>query len=92
MYLVIEVHSDIQITVFNWVFEYEVLFDVRDIDMWHLILYVNDEEWRDIETLYENQSVDIPGFLVEEEDKETSRLCKTFSTKEVKNSFLVIYL
>ena len=30
-------------------FEYEVLFDVRDIDMWHLILNVNDEEWRDVE-------------------------------------------
>ena len=42
MYLVIEVDSDIQVIVFNWVFEYEVMFDVRDIDMWHLILYVND--------------------------------------------------
>ena len=25
------------------------MFDVRDIDMWHLILYVNDKEWRDID-------------------------------------------
>ena len=49
MYLVIEVDSDIEVIVFNWVFEYEVLFDVRDLDMWHLILYVNDEEWSDIE-------------------------------------------
>ena len=48
MYLVIEVDSDIHVIIFNWVFEYEVLFDVRDIDMWHLILYVNDEEWRDV--------------------------------------------
>ena len=47
MYLVIEVDSDIQVIVFNWVFEYEVLFDVIVRDMWHLILYVNDEEWRD---------------------------------------------
>ena len=49
MYLMIEVDSDIQVIVFNWVFEYEVMFDVRHIDMWHLILYVNDEEWRDLE-------------------------------------------
>ena len=45
MYLVIEVDSDIEVLVFNWVFEYEVLFDIRDLDMWHLILYVSDEEW-----------------------------------------------
>ena len=49
MYLVIEADSDIEVIVFNWVFEHEVLFDVRDLDMWHLILYVNDEEWSDIE-------------------------------------------
>ena len=49
MYLVIDVDSDIQVIVFNWVFEYEVIFYVRDIDMWHLILYVNDDEWRDVE-------------------------------------------
>ena len=49
MYLVIKVDSDIQVTVLNWVLEYEVMFDVRDRDMWHLILYVNDDEWRDVE-------------------------------------------
>ena len=51
MYLVIEVDSDIHVIIFNWVFEYKVLFDVRDIDMWHLILYVNYKEWRDIDML-----------------------------------------
>ena len=35
--------------VFDWVFEYEVIYDVRDGNMWHLILYVNDDEWSDIE-------------------------------------------
>ena len=49
MYLVIEVDCEIEAIVFDWVFEYEVAFDVRDLDMWHLILYVNEEEWRDIE-------------------------------------------
>ena len=33
MYLVIEVDSDIEVIVFNWVFENEVLFDVRDLDV-----------------------------------------------------------
>ena len=30
-------------------FEYEVVFNVKDLDMQHLIMYVNEEEWRDIE-------------------------------------------
>ena len=49
MNLVIEVDSEIEVIVFNWVFEYEVLFEVRDLDMWHLIFYVKDEDWCDIE-------------------------------------------
>ena len=49
MYLVIEVDIEIEVKVFDWVFEYEVVFDVRDLDMWHLILHINEEEWRDIE-------------------------------------------
>ena len=51
MYLVIEVECEIEIIEFDWVFEYEVVFNVMDLDMWHLILYVNEEEWRDIEML-----------------------------------------
>ena len=47
MYLVIEIDSDIEVIVFSSVFEY--VFNVRELDMWHLILYVNDEEWSDIE-------------------------------------------
>ena len=49
MYLVIDLDSIIQVIVFDWVFEYEVIFDVKDEEMWHLILYVNDAEWSDIE-------------------------------------------
>ena len=49
MYLVIEVDSEIEIIEFNWVFQYEIVFDIRDFDTWHVILYVNDEVWRDIE-------------------------------------------
>ena len=33
MYLVIEVDSKVEVIVFDWVFEYEVVFDVRDMDM-----------------------------------------------------------
>ena len=33
MYLVIEVDIEIEVIVFDWVFEYEVVFDVRDLDM-----------------------------------------------------------
>ena len=49
MYLVIEVDSEIEIIEFDWVFEYEIVFDIRDLDFWHVILYVNEEDWRDIE-------------------------------------------
>lgn len=49
MYLVIEVDCEIEIIEFDWMFEYEVVFDVRDLKMWHLILYVSEEEWKDIE-------------------------------------------
>ena len=44
MYLVIEVDNEIKIIEFDWVFEYEIVFDVKDLDIWHLILYVNEEE------------------------------------------------
>lgn len=44
-----EVDTEIEVIVFDWVFEYEVVFDVRDLDVWHLVLYVNEEEWRVIE-------------------------------------------
>ena len=40
MHLVIDVDSNIHVIVFNWAFKYEVVFDVRDIDMCHLILYL----------------------------------------------------
>ena len=46
MYLVIEVDNEIEIIEFDWVFEYEIVFDVKDLDDWHLILYVNEKEWR----------------------------------------------
>ena len=49
MYLVIEVDSEIEIIEFDWVFEYKIVFYVKDLDVLHLILYVNEEEWRDIE-------------------------------------------
>ena len=34
--------------------EYEIVFNVKDLDVWHLILYANEEEWRDIEIPLEN--------------------------------------
>ena len=49
MYLVIEVDSEIEIIEFYWAFQYEIVFDIRDCDTWHVILYVNYKEWRDIE-------------------------------------------
>ena len=55
MYLVIDLDSDIHVIVFDSDFEYEVIFDVRDGEMWHLILYVNDNEWSDIEMPSDNE-------------------------------------
>ena len=49
MYLVIEVDSRIVKIVFDWEFRYEVVFNIRDFDIWHLILHVYDEEWADID-------------------------------------------
>ena len=49
MYLLIDIDSDIQVIVFDWIFEYEVIFDIRDRDIWYFILYANDDEWSDIE-------------------------------------------
>ena len=51
MYLVIEVDSEIGVIEFDWAFRYEVVFNIRDCDTWHIILYVYDEEWGDIEML-----------------------------------------
>ena len=51
MYLVIEVDSSIVKIVFYWEFRYEIVFNIRDFDIWHLILYVYDDEWADIEML-----------------------------------------
>ena len=49
MYLVIEVDSSIRRIVFDWDFRYEIVFNIRDQDIWHVILYVYDEEWREFE-------------------------------------------
>ena len=49
MYLVIEVDSRIVEIEFDWEFRYEVIFNIRDFDIWHVILYVYDEEWSEIE-------------------------------------------
>ena len=49
MYLVIEVDSSIVKIVFDWEFRYEIVFNIKDFDIWHLILYVYDDEWADIE-------------------------------------------
>lgn len=49
MYLVIEVDSSVVKIVFDWVFRYEIVFNIRDFDIWHLILYVYDDEWADID-------------------------------------------
>ena len=49
MYLVIEVESSIGEIEFDWCFQYETLFNVRDEDVWHIILYVYDAEWSDFE-------------------------------------------
>ena len=49
MYLVIEVDSSIGERDFDWDFRYEIVFNIRDHDIWHIILYVYDEEWIEIE-------------------------------------------
>ena len=49
MYLVIEVDSSIVKIVFDWEFRYEIVFNIRDFDVWHVILYVYDKEWIEIE-------------------------------------------
>ena len=48
MYLVLELVNEIEIIEFEWDFEFEIVLDVKDLDTWHLILYVNEEEWRNI--------------------------------------------
>ena len=49
MYLVIEVDSSIREIEFDRDFHYEIVFNIKDHDIWHVILYVYDEEWGDIE-------------------------------------------
>ena len=48
MYLVIEVISEIIVIEFDWDFEFVIVCDVKDLNTWHLILHVNEEEWRNI--------------------------------------------
>ena len=54
MYLVIEVDSSIGEREFDWEFRYEIVFNIRDHDVWHIILYVYDEEWMEVEMLEED--------------------------------------
>ena len=49
MYLVIKVDNSIVKIVFDWEFRYEIVFNIRDFDIWRVILYVYDEEWSEIE-------------------------------------------
>ena len=49
MYLVIEVDSSIGEIEFDWAFHYEIVFNIKDCDIWHVILYFYDEEWGDVE-------------------------------------------
>ena len=58
MYLVIEVDSRIRVIEFDWSFRYEIVFNIRDCDIWHVILYVYDEEWGDIEMPSEDNFLD----------------------------------
>ena len=58
MHLVIEVDSEIEVIEFDWAFRYEIVLNIRDCDTWHIILYVYDEEWRDIEMPSDN---DLPN-------------------------------
>ena len=48
MYLVTEVVKEIEVIEFDWDFEFEIACDVKDLNTWHLILYVNEQEWRNI--------------------------------------------
>ena len=50
--------SEIELIEFDWVFQHEIVFDIRDFDTWHVILYVNDEKWRDIEMPNDNDLPD----------------------------------
>ena len=76
MYLVIELDYEIEVIVFDWVFEYEEVFDVRDLDMWHLILYVNEKEWRDIEMPDDSELPDDVMWFYLCLDKELMMYCK----------------
>ena len=58
MYLVIEVDSNVVKIVFDWEFRYEIVFNIRDFDIWHIILYVYDDEWADIEMPGEDELPD----------------------------------
>ena len=43
--------SGIEVIEFGWDFEFEVVCDVKDLDTQHLILHVNEEDWRNIKML-----------------------------------------
>ena len=57
MYFILDVDSNIDETMFDWDFQYKVIFFVNHGGMWSLILHVEDNEKADVVLLEEE---DIP--------------------------------